>query len=65
MSSIVLQRLIERQRTFAKYADQTKKVEEISKNLSSLQKHMDKAITLANELNSLLPNDLKLEPLQL
>ena len=65
VSGIVVQHVAERQRTFEKHAEQTKKVEEISKTLVTVQKHMDKTINLANELNSLLPENLKLEELQL
>ena len=51
MSGVVLQHLTERQRTFAKHLEQTNKVKEISTTLTSLQRHMDKTINLANELN--------------
>ena len=65
ISLAVMQKLVERQHAFGKYAEHSRKVDEISSSLSRLQQNLDKALNLAGELNSLLPAEQQLEKLDL
>ncbi|XP_074643869.1 BLOC-1-related complex subunit 5-like isoform X2 [Tubulanus polymorphus] len=54
--------LTERQKKYAKYAEQIQKVGEVSSVLTRVKMHVDELIPLMERLNSVLPPEEQLEP---
>lgn len=58
----IMQKYTERQKAFAKYAEHTRKIEQVSTSLKRVRMNLEQTLSLLDELNSMLPENEKLEP---
>uniref|UniRef100_H2ZJF3 BLOC-1-related complex subunit 5 n=1 Tax=Ciona savignyi TaxID=51511 RepID=H2ZJF3_CIOSA len=61
----VMQHMTERQRAFAKHAEHSRKVDDISTTLNRVRMNLEQTLSLVDELNMSLPEELRLEKLNL
>lgn len=61
LATRVMQKYTERQKAFAKYAEHTKKIDEISTSLKKVRMNLDQTFSLLDDLNKLLPEEDRIE----
>nr|XP_002122836.1 BLOC-1-related complex subunit 5-like [Ciona intestinalis] len=61
----VMLHLTERQRAFAKHAEHSRKVDDISTTLNRVRMNLEQTLLLVDDLNMKLPENLRLEKLSL
>ena len=61
---VLMDRLSERQKAYAKAAEQLKKTSDITQSLKKMRYNIKQTEEMLTQLNEQLPEDLRLEPFQ-